>query len=241
MALSDLTEFEFLTGFFALIFVLISLIIGLMIFSKYFSTKQKTFITVGLTWIFLSTAYLSRSIDFILVIFFNTYLDEFIFLLLMNIFIPLVIICWSYSFSSLVFPHLRKKIVFIFTIVGAVYEILLIIFLLTNPRLVGFVEGFYAEFAPFTISLQLLAIIVFLIGGIFIIRNSFRSDDQKIRWKGKFLMIAFISFTCATVYDSAAPLTPVLFTIMRLVLISSSIEFYLGFFLPDSIAKRLVE
>ncbi|MFX0072951.1 MAG: hypothetical protein ACFFAO_17880, partial [Candidatus Hermodarchaeota archaeon] len=112
---------------------------------------------------------------------------------------------------------------------------------LTDPSLVGSVEGFSADFAPFTNSLQLLAIIVFLTGGIFIIRNSLRSDDQKIRWKGKFLTIAFISITVATIYDAMAPLTPVLFTIMRFILISSSIEFYLGFFLPEFIAKKIIK
>ena len=70
--------------------------------------------------------------------------------------------------------------------------------------------------------------------------KSIKVDDPEIKWKGKFLLIAWFSFTIGAILDAALPLTEITLIIVRLILISSSIEFYLGFFLPDQLAKRLI-
>ena len=119
MATNELTEIQFLSGLFSLIFVII---IGIIILSKYFSTHNKTFIAVGFTWIFLCSAWWPRSIDFILRIFFNTYLQEFWFLLIGVLFIPFALLFWIYSFSTLVYPNLRTKIVIVFFLIFITYE-----------------------------------------------------------------------------------------------------------------------
>jgi hypothetical protein len=240
MAVEDLSELQILSGIFCLIFVVISLFIGFTILSKYFSYKQKTLITVGCTWIFLSSAWWPRSIDFILIIFFDKQLQEVTYLFLGNVLIPLALMCWIYSFSILVYPNSKNKIIAVFFTICIIYEAILITFLFTNPRLVGFVEGFYAEYTLFTVSFQFFSILSFLITGIFFTKESLRSDDQKTQWKGKFLIIAFISFTISALYESAAPLTPLSISLIRILLISSAIEYYLGFFLPKIITKKLI-
>ncbi|MFX1337919.1 MAG: hypothetical protein ACFFDK_04865, partial [Promethearchaeota archaeon] len=63
----------------------------------------------------------------------------------------------------------------------------------------------------------------------------------KNRWKGRFILIAFISFTIAALFDVGLPVTPATLVIARLILISSSFLFYLGFFLPDKIANLLIK
>ena len=241
MTVTELTEIQFLSGLFSLIFVIISLIIGFTILSKYYSKKEKTLITVGFTWIFICSPWWPRSIDFLLRIFLNNYLPELIYLFLGIAFIPVSLMCWIYSFSTLVYPNYKSKLVPIFLIIFVVYEFFLITFLLTNPRLVGFVDGFYAEFAPFTISFQFFSVFTFLITGILFTKQSLKSEEQRIRWKGRFLMIAFISFTISALYESAAPLTPLSLSLIRILLISSAIEYYLGFFLPEVIAKKLIK
>ncbi|MBD3255087.1 MAG: hypothetical protein GF383_08330 [Candidatus Lokiarchaeota archaeon] len=241
MAITDLNEFQIISGTFSVIFVVISLIIGASILRKYLSKKEKTFITVGLTWIFISSPWWPRSIDFILRIFFDSFLSEFAYLFLGIAFIPVALMCWIYSFCVFVYPNYKSKILTVFILIFIVYEFFLLLFLFTNPKLIGFVDGFYAEFSLFTISYQFFAIITFLITGILFTRESLKSMDQRIRWKGRFLLIAFISFTISALYESAAPLTTLSLALIRILLISSALEYYLGFFLPEFISKRLIK
>ncbi|MHA1489699.1 MAG: hypothetical protein ACTSRI_08590 [Promethearchaeota archaeon] len=98
MGLEDLTATEILRGNFTLIFVLISLIIGI-----------KVFITVGLTWIFLSSAWWGVSLAFINDIFFDAAIDPFFKRIIARIFLPFAVMCWIYSFSTLVYPSSKKK------------------------------------------------------------------------------------------------------------------------------------
>lgn len=240
MGISDLTELEIISGLFSLIFVAISLLIGLMFLIKYFKIKQKTILTVGLTWIFLSSAWWSRTISFLTIIFFDFSLNEFLYLFLLNAFIIVSTMCWIYSFSTLIYPKLKKKIVSIYLIICSIFEILLIVFLIWDTQLIGNVEFFSANGAPFSISLQIFAIFSFLITGILFARESLRSSDPKILWKGRFLLLAFISFTISALYESIAPLTPLSLVLIRILLISSAIEYYFGFFLPDRLANWLI-
>jgi len=67
------------------------------------------------------------------------------------------------------------------------------------------------------------------------------SEDPSIQWKGRFMLIAMISFAVGAFLDAVLTFTPLELVLVRLLLISSSIEYYLGFFLPNSIANRLIK
>ncbi|MHA1467605.1 MAG: hypothetical protein ACTSP6_05940, partial [Promethearchaeota archaeon] len=62
----------------------------------------------------------------------------------------------------------------------------------------------------------------------------------EIKLRGKFLMAAFISWTFGAIADAIIPLTVITLPIIRIILITSAIEFYIGFVLPDWIKKRLL-
>ncbi len=74
-------------------------------------------------------------------------------------------------------------------------------------------------------------------------RKSLESDDKKTQWKGRFLILAFISFTIGSTLEVMLFLDPpeILRTIVRIILILSTIEYYLGFFLPDRLAAWLIK
>ena len=76
-----------------------------------------------------------------------------------------------------------------------------------------------------------------LIPGILIARESLKSEDREIKLKGRFLLIAFISWTIGALMDAALDPNIITLTIARLILISSAIEFYCGFLLPERIKK----
>jgi uncharacterized membrane protein HdeD (DUF308 family) len=91
------------------------------------------------------------------------------------------------------------------------------------------------------LAFQVFAILLALITGIIFSRHSLQSNEQKIRLKGKFLRIAFISFTVGAIVDSLFATESITLIIARLILASSAIEYYLGFFLPEKLAQRLIK
>ena len=66
-------------------------------------------------------------------------------------------------------------------------------------------------------------------------------DIKVIQWRGRFMLIAFISFTIGALFDSAIPMSSLTIVLIRLLLISSAIEYYLGFFFPDRLANWLIK
>jgi len=241
MGIEDLNELEIVSGSFSLVFVIISIIIGFMLISKYFSLKNRTLLTVGLSWIFLSSSWWSRSISFLTIIFFDFALDAFLYLFLLNAFIPISILCWIYSFFSLIEYDSKKRISIAYLIICIVYEVFLIIFLFTYPEIIGSVQFFSANGGPLSIAFQIFAIFSFLITGIIFARKSLESNDPKIQLKGKILLVAFISFTIAALYEAIMPLTPLSLALIRILLISSAVEYFFGFFLPDRLADLLIK
>jgi hypothetical protein len=94
------------------------------------------------------------------------------------------------------------------------------------------------EWSIFSQIYFIINLVLFLVTGVLFSRKSLQSESREIRFKGKLLMAAFISFTIGTVIDFAIP-NPLTYIIARLILLSSSVEFYIGFLLPERI-KRLL-
>lgn len=238
----SLTEFEVLQGSLTLTVVIIFIITGSKILFKYFSLKRKELLTIRFTWIFLSGAWWGSTLSFLSLIIFNSPIEPFLFLFISNIFIPLALICWIYSMAHIFYPKLEKRILLIYLAICVPYEIFLIIFLLTDPSIIGTVTGPVDSKS----NLYSLVFIVFAIGtsivtGSLFANKSMKLDDPEVRWKGKFLLIAFITFSIGAILDAAIPQTPITLIITRLILISSAAEYYLGFFLPDWVVDLLIK
>ena len=241
MVLANLTELEILQGIFTLIFVSISIILGLVILLKYFSIKRKELFFVGAAWIFLSSGWWGSSFSFLSIILFNYTFEPFLFLFIGNVFIPIAVLCWIYAISRLIYTKSKTKILVLFLAICVPYEIVLVIFLIINPSLVGTMKGrFYSQPELFTMLFQIFALLVTIITGLIFSVRSIKSKDPEIKWKGKFLLIGFISFTIGAFIDAIITLDPVTLVVVRLLLIASSILYFLGFLLPDRIARLLI-
>jgi hypothetical protein len=242
MGLEDLNESEILQGSFSLIFVIISVIIGLIIFTKYFSLKRKEYITIGLTWIFMSTVWWSASISFITILFFNFALNPFWYLFIGNIMVAAALWCWIYSFCILANPTSKIIIISIYSAICVIYEVFLIVFFIVDPSVIGSLEGkFYYQPKLWTMFFQIFAVFTTLVTGILFSKESMKVNDPLIKLKGKFLLVAFISFTIGALLDALLAFTPLNLVIVRLILISSAIEYYFGFFVPKRLANWIIQ
>jgi len=244
MALEDLTQADVLYGSLSLILVLVSTIVGLRIISKYFTYNEKTLLTVGLAWVFITSAWWVSAFQFIFIALFDYKFSPYLYLLIENAFTPFAIIFWIYSFCALMRLKSRKIIVSIYVVICVIFEVILFTFLSIDTELVGtgIEEGIFTSRLtdPF-IGFQIFAILSIVITGIIFSRKSLRSEKSDIKWKGIFLLIAFLSIAIGAALEALLLLGPLELILVRALLISGSIEFYFGFFLPKSLAKILIK
>jgi len=241
MTLEGLTQLDFLNGIFSLLFILVAIVIGIKLISVYFKYQKIEMVTVGLTWIFLSSAWWGIVILFLGYVLFDYRIGTVPYLIIGNIFVPVALVCWIYSFSSMTYPEYKKKIVLIYSIISIVYEIFLIILLIIDYRLIGYFETeFYLVSEIYPTIYQLFAVVTAIVTGIIFTKKALESEDEEIRWKGRFLLTAFITFTIAAFAEAIILLTPLLLVIMRIILIFSTFAYYLGFFLPKFVSKWLI-
>jgi hypothetical protein len=239
ISISELTELQILNGSMTLVFMILSLIIGFKILLRYYEIKQKEFITVGLSWIFLTSAWWGTSLSFLLILLFNYAFDPITYIYIGNAFVPALVILWPYSVCSLLNYKRKNLILAIFLIISVIYEIFLAIFIVVNPDMIATYEGlFYLKPRGIGLVYIVLAILTFIVFSLLFILRSFRSEDPKIRLKGKLLLLAVILFTTASVINALIMLTAVTLIVVRILLILGAIFFYFGFLLPQSIAAR---
>jgi hypothetical protein len=238
MGIEDLTQLEILQSVFAIIFVSISLILGFRILFKYFTLKNKELITIGLTWILMTSPWWGPSISFILIVLFDFGLNQFIYLFIGTAFLPLTIICWVYSFCHIAYPHLKKKIMSTYIVICVIYEIFLIIFLLIDPEIVGTMEGSVnARHNLYALLFDIFILITALTTALLLTRILIKSEEPPIRLKGWLLAIGITSFSIGAILDAALTMNALTLVLVRILLISSAIEYYMSFLLPTRIAN----
>ncbi|TXT59658.1 MAG: conserved membrane protein of unknown function [Promethearchaeota archaeon] len=242
MAFQDLSDLELIRGIFSLLFVVITVIIGIRIILKYFRSKNKTFITVGLAYIFLTSSWWQSAFNFLSLWLLDMPINTYATLFIVNGLIAPAILCWIYSFTMLLYENKKNEILIPFIIVFGAYEVLLIIFLFVEPSLVGTIGANYiVSRSVITLLFAIIAALIALITGSILSYDALRSTEPKIQWKGRFLLIAFIFFTIGAILDSFSWTSLFLVIFIKILLIISVISYYFGFFLPKKLANLLIK
>jgi hypothetical protein len=239
----SLTPIEILHSSFSLVAIVISILIGLIIISKYFKFKQRNILLIGIFWAGLTFPWLPTVITFIMVLTVGYGLPVQGYILIGIMILPLTVLCGLTAFTSLlgVKRKRRRAILFSVLVFNLVYESLIIYFLIMNVNIIAtLADVLTIQWSLFSQIYFIINLVLFLVTGILFSRKSLQSENKEIRFKGKLLMAAFISFTIATVLDFAIP-NPITYIIARLILLSSSIEFYIGFLLPERIKRLLIK
>jgi hypothetical protein len=246
MSFAIFSPLEILQKSLNIVFILISLIVGVLIILKYFKYKSPVFITVGLAWVLMSSPWWSIAINFLSIGFFDADLPYFWYLFIERGFIMTALFFWLYSFAELIYIKYKTYIKYGSFIFCAVIELILVVILLTAPSLIGsqIPEKPYEYSHTFIDVLLVLGTIsgALITGTIFSIQ-SIKSRDIKIKWKGRFLLFSFASFTLGSILNGllhvVIPFNPFSTILIRSILILSAIAYYFGFFLPEPIAEFL--
>ena len=236
-----LQPIDIANGVFSIIFVTISIIIGLTIISKYFELKRRTYLLIGFTWIGMSAPWTPSSISLLTYLLFGVVLSIEILLFVAIFFLPIVQIFWIIVVCIFKEIKKRKVIIGIFMVEGILFEIYFLLNLFTNSAAIGEFSGTFDMNYRLWVNLFLFSLlIIFLITGTMLAWESYKSDDPEVKLRGKFLFLAFYSFIIGAVLDIFSTTSILLLTIARLILISSAFEFYFGFIPPDWMKKRFV-
>jgi len=244
-----LTPLQTLNGTLTLIYVIISTIIGLKIASKYLKYKKRELILVGLTWIILMEIYWSSAFSFVAAIITGTGFEDNprLYFTIGNLFVPIGLFMWLMAFTDFMYKKSQKVILLIAAITGAIYYIVFFYFIFTDVSVIGKIYSpVDAEYRGFALLYLISVLLIFLITGIMFALESLKSENSEIRLKGKFLLIAVISFAVGTGLDGLKPFLfesylEIVLVITRIILLSCAIEFYLGFNPPHWLKKILLK
>ena len=239
----ELELVEILQGSFSLIFVVISILIGIRLIMKYFEKKNREFFLVGITWIGISTPWMHGAISFIMILLTNSSLSIETRFIIGNVFIPIIVVIWLIAFTDLFYQEKQKLILLLFSVIAIIYEVIFFILLFTDTSLIGtFVGPFQVRYTLFIrITMSFYAGLALVTGVIFAVKTIKAGTSPEMILRGKFLLLAFPSFALGSILDVLVPLTPFTVVITRLILISSAIEFYLGFSLPKIVKKLFIK
>jgi len=238
---------DVLHGSFSLLYVLIAFTVGVIIFFKYFKLKNRLYILVGLTWIFLSFPYVPDSISFLRYLFFGTALSVEGYFIIGNVFTPIALISWVIAYTDMINKEKQKLAVILILIFSIVFELIFFTLFFIDINLIGsYTTLFSADLGLLLIIFILVSMLIILTTGLQFSLKSIKSDNKEVRLKGKLLRGAFISFTIATLLEKVArsillgvvfhdpqePLLLVMLAVVRVLLVLSAFAFYGGFLLP---------
>ena len=222
----------------ALIFVSISIIVGLLLILKYFKSKDKTLLYVGVTWIIIVEAWMPSAVNLIYLLITRISLSYQIRAIIGNIFIPFGLILWTLVFTELVFKNYRKLLLIIFSIFCIVFEVILFYALMTDISLIIVIPShdLNMNYKPLWMIFQVIFSIITLVSGLAFSWKSIKHDNPEIKLRGKILAVAFISFLIGAILGIVDLPVP-----GNIIMITSSIEFYIGYILPDWVKNRFLE
>lgn len=239
-----LEPLDIANGIFGLIFISITIIVGLSIIKKYFNTKNINLLYVGLAWILFCSGWYGTSVSFI-VSFFNggegLPLEA---ILLINFTpLPIGVLSWMIAFTNFMVKEKQKLFLLIIIIISAIFYILLLTFVIFDVNLMAVKESAVdTRSNNVLMGLFIIGIIsIILFSGIAFAIKTIRIGEPETKWKGIFLLIAFPSFAIGGILDATVPTTPLSLVVFRLLLMASALEFYFGFILPKKIKSFLIK
>jgi hypothetical protein len=198
---------------------------------------------VGLSWIGVVSPWYSSSGAFVYYLFTQTEISDAIYLFLGLFFIPITITIWIVAVSFLLNLHKKKLLWGIYIILGAIFEFFLLFSIFTDNLGLLMAERpgiFDISYNTIVIIYLFFNMLTFFIAGILFAKESLSSENKELKLKGKFLLLAFLIYLIGAILDGTLQLTAVSLIFTRILLISSAILFYLGFFFPNFVKNLFI-
>ena len=232
---------DIINGILLLIIITISICVAVRLISLYFKKKERVYLYSGITWIALVSPWYAHCTAFIVTLFTGKGISAELYFILGNILIPIGLIAWTTAFTELFYKKFQKIVLCITIFYAILFYILFFIALSTNPNLIGELQGdIEVQYSRVVIIYYLTLLTTILITGVFFGLRSMKSDNPEIKLRGILIIVAFISYVIGIAVDAIIEHTILTLIFIRLVELSSAIEFYTAFIMPNIIKKHLL-
>ena len=240
-----LSDFEILQGTLSLTITIIGILIGLIIILKYFQYKRKELLGVAFAIILIAISWLPSGVSFLMFIFYGVLINEPLYIFLAYGLVLFASLAMMYAIISLLYPKPAKKILLTFLIISIVFEVIFLYLLYTSLPAVGMVGTeagrFDVEAGRISLLMVIIALVVSLVIRILLIREFSKSENKKLQWRGRFILIEFILLIIGAIMDALLTLTAPTLILARIIMVLRFIFVYLGWLLPDRVANWLIK
>ena len=228
-----------INGITALIYVLISIIIGLILIFKFLKYRDKVLPFIGLNIILLPCSWWPAAFGYLLALG-GIYLENIPYSIILQLPQTINIFLWVYIFSDIHFKDKKKKIIIIMAIYAIIWETLHILFTIIDVGTLvidrqGLIDIKYQLPLIIMVPMHLL---IFACTFLYFSLNTLKSPDPEIKFKGIFLLYFIIAFLIGAILDSFLP-GDIIALIARIILISASFSLYIVFAMPEWLKKRI--
>ena len=235
-------DVSILNGIFSLVHIVICVIICIILISLYIETQGRHYLFVGLTILVFSSPWWPSAISVILYFFTGEGLTDILYFFIGNFFTPFGLIFWLIAFTEMMYEKWKYPIVIIYIIIGIIFEIFLIYYLIEDPSEIGTLSGVVdVNYQSFVMFYLLIVAITLILSGILFAKETMKSNNPKIKWSGRFILIGFISFNISAVLDAFVSTNPIALILVRILLISSMLELYSSFHMPKFLERILIK
>lgn len=221
-------------GTVTIIYIIFMTFMGLKTMMKYREINDRTYIYAGWGFIGLGLPFLGMAINFISIVFFNFFPPIELSLLIQGINSPVSLSIFLLLILRLInIKHNTQTLIKILYMSFWMFMMILFLIILTidSSLLAIYLNEIEAEYAPF-FQLYLLISVIFT-GALYIIlgRHFWKSNDLKVRVKGKLIFYSVLIFMISTLLGVFFPIG-LLRIIAMILLMLFAIVFYAGFMLP---------
>ncbi|MFX1274238.1 MAG: hypothetical protein ACFFBP_21735 [Promethearchaeota archaeon] len=229
---------DYVNGITSIIYFIVSIIIAFIIMSKYFKYKTTSFLFVGFSTIGLVWPYLATIVSFLMMVFTLNPLPDSAYYIIGNILLPITTSTWIYAVIKLSHEGKEKIIVPIVFIFMVLLAIIYTILVFSRPDLIGEKLGIIdVKYIGFGLFYLIIALSFVWIGLIILLKDLIHSSAPDLKLKGIFLLFGLLTYTVASIFDGFLNLEIPFLLLMRILLMISSFEMYIGWLLPKSVKK----
>ena len=239
----ELSETGHLSGVLGIFAIGVAFLLGAIVLYKAIKLKQKTLFYFFLTVFFTISPWYSSGFGYIFLLITKNHLDYRFYVLLGTIFIPIAIHGWLTIYMEVLFPQKKNFVLISYAIISIIFYIYLFLFLYFCPgapmeSMIGIKRNpIDIEYRGFVFIYLGLMIITAVLTGIHFSIISLKSDTIEVKWKGRFLLSAFILFGIGAIADGLSELSLLFLFIFRVILLVSASLFYIGFIMPKWMRK----
>lgn len=235
---------EFIGGLFSLLYVITSTLMGILVMSRYLKYKEKAFLFIGLSILGIACPWWPSSVSFLSISLFSQPIPDQLYFFLGIAFAPIMTYSWIIGINILLYNGKNKLLLIIYAIIFSLMDIVFLVVLFFAPDVVPVLIGEIQESNPLDVNYRgfimvmfMIIVLTVLITGAIVSWKSIKSNNPLINLKGKVLLVSFVVWAIAAVLDAATPLEVVGVVIIRIMLISHAIGFYIGWIMPRPAQK----